>query len=197
MSAQRAMPPAAGFVQAVPDAEPYARFPGDTLGRLRWAEDATIGNLAAKATLIVLAHHADKADGKAWPATATLAGWLDVTPRGVRKALRSLARMGWLVSVPREGKSTLRWLKSPAEHLCRECFARFEREAIPCPSCGYTGDLLQPQVRNVVPGGRNVVPGGRNVVPGGRNVVPPEEAEKNQRRKKLCRDEGLDGSGKL
>ena len=141
---QKPLPPAAGFVQAVPDAEPYPPFPRDTLGRLRWAEDATIGNLAAKATLIVLAHHADKADGKAWPATVTLAGWLDMTPRGVRKALRFLARGGWLVSDPREGKSTFRWPKSPAEHLCPECFARFEREAIPCPSCGYTGDLLQP-----------------------------------------------------
>ena len=141
-SATKPFPPASGFVQAVPDADPYPAFPTDTLGRLRWAEEAPIRNATAKHVLLVLAHRADT-DGKAWPALDTLADWCGLTPRGARKALQWLQRRGWVESFMREGRSSLRWPKSPAETVCPGCWYRACPMPDICPSCGWTGDLVQ------------------------------------------------------
>ena len=81
------MPPAAGFLAEAELPGPYPAFPSDTLGRLRWAEDAPLRNAPAKHVLLLLAHRAD-AEGAAWPSTESLSRWSGLSRRGAQLALR-------------------------------------------------------------------------------------------------------------
>ena len=139
---QKPLPPAAGFVQAVPDAGTYPPLPRDTLGRLRWAEEAPLRNAPAKHVLLLLAHRADT-DGAAWPSTDSLSHWSGLSRRGAQLALRWLHQQGWLATFSRRGRSSLRYPKSPSESVCPGCHYRAPARLDICPSCGWVGDLVQ------------------------------------------------------
>ena len=113
--------PAAGFV-AEADPAPYPVFPYyDVLDKWQWAVEARIKNGPAKLVLMVLAFHANKRDGVAWPSRDTLAAKTGLTATTIKRALRTLENCGWLVRAHRLGQTTRYRPKAPMEEVCSGC----------------------------------------------------------------------------
>ena len=140
--------PRAGFVAEVPPPAPYPEFPSDPLGRVRWAEEAPLRSVGAKALLMVLARMAH-ADGAAWPSVATLAQRVSMSRRGVQKALRSLTERGWLAV----GNTRAEIVAVLAESAARKAVRRMLR-----PPAGQRGVVRAVRLRPM--GGRTQFAGG-------------------------------------
>ena len=140
------LPPRAGFVQSLPAVEPYPAFPysAKPAERAEWVGDAPLSGAPAKAIMFVLAHHASRRNGVAYPSRERIAAWAGLDERTVMRRLLALERGGWLVRQERWQETTLHRLKSPWEAVCPECFfALMQHPPLAvCPACGGPRDLL-------------------------------------------------------
>ena len=147
------MPPAAGFVQAVP-VEPYPAFPDSRspIKRVRWAMGAPVvhrrkghppkRHASDKHILTLLAVYADDA-GKAWPALATIAADGNLDRATAKRAIARLVVSGWITKRERVRDTSHYWPKSPADQHCRGCWQVLPRGQALCPCCGYENQVLQ------------------------------------------------------
>ncbi len=140
--AQVPLAPAAGFVAALPDPDPYPAFPRgrSMLERMQWAREVPFEKPSARHALLLLALDAGGPDGIAYTGVAKLSRQTGLSRRGVQTALAWLSAKGWLASREGRRRSLDRRPKAPGEALCRECWQP-DRGAGMCPYCGADGLL--------------------------------------------------------